>query len=149
MGLWLIGADTLAQSRFTVSPLAETVGRLIMLAGRPGPPGEEGWLDVHRRAYHERVAADPFAATFVKVAFRRAWLPDFLTVPPRRSDRCIEDELSRLQATPPDTYMSHLAFALQGPVPESLRVPEGAARVADLLSWIWTHTVEPEWAWRA
>ena len=83
MGVWVIGADTLAHSRFTVSPLAETVGRLLMLAGRQAPAGERGWLTTHLPAYRRRITADPFAALFVKVSFRRAWLPDFMTMPHR------------------------------------------------------------------
>lgn len=146
--MWLIGPDTLARSRFTVSPLAETVGRLLMLAGRSVPDGERGWLEAHRPAYRDRIAGDPFAALFVTVAFRRAWLPDFLTVPPRPGDRTIDDELARLRATPPRTYLDDLAVALDGPVPEGLRVPDGAARVADLLTAIWNHSVEPDWPWR-
>ncbi|MET8307148.1 hypothetical protein [Micromonospora sp. NPDC005173] len=66
MGVWLIGSDTLARSRFTLSPLAETVGRLVVLIGRPAPAGEGSQLDVDRLAYRERIAADPFAATFVR-----------------------------------------------------------------------------------
>ncbi|RKN42016.1 ArsR/SmtB family transcription factor [Micromonospora endolithica] len=148
MGLWLIGSDTLARSRFTVSPLAETVGRLLILVGRPTPAGERGWLDTHRRAYRDRIAADPFAALFVRVAFRRSWLPGFLTVPPRPGDRGVDDELDRVRATPVDAYLDDLAVTLQGPVPEGLRVPDGAARVADLLSWVWRHGVAPDWSWR-
>jgi hypothetical protein len=36
MGVWRIGADELADSRFVVSPLLETVGALMVLhRGRP------------------------------------------------------------------------------------------------------------------
>ena len=41
MGIWLIDADVLAGSRFRISPLAETVATLGVLAGsRPHRPGQ-------------------------------------------------------------------------------------------------------------
>ena len=40
MGWWQVNADTLAGSRFVLSPLAETTACLIVLAkGAPGAPG--------------------------------------------------------------------------------------------------------------
>ncbi len=40
MGWWQVTADTLAGSRFVLSPLAETTACLIVLAkGVPGAPG--------------------------------------------------------------------------------------------------------------
>lgn len=51
MGWWLVGADTLARSRFVVSPLAETVARLMDLeAGTAACPGERLWHDTHLTA---------------------------------------------------------------------------------------------------
>ncbi len=40
MGVWLVGADVLARSRFAISPLAETVGTLFVLRGAPNRPGQ-------------------------------------------------------------------------------------------------------------
>jgi len=48
MGWWRVSADTLATSRFVVSPLAETTASLITLQrGTAAHPGERRWLDAH------------------------------------------------------------------------------------------------------
>ena len=46
MGWWQVNADTLAGSRFVLSPLAETTASLIVLdRGAAAHSGERGWLD--------------------------------------------------------------------------------------------------------
>lgn len=83
MGLWQINADTLAGSRFVVSPLAETVSALNSLErARAGHPGERAWLDVHLPAYRARQAADPVAARLVPAALGGSWNADFITPTP-------------------------------------------------------------------
>lgn len=149
MGVWLLGPDTLARSRFTLSPLAETVGCLKILIGRPAAAGTHGLFDEHRAAFRELLTADPFAAAFVRFAFGRTWMPGFLTGPPRPGDRCVDDELGRIRATPFDEYRAELALTVRGPVPAELDAPDGPARVAGLLAWVWRHCVEPQWQRRS
>jgi hypothetical protein len=77
MGVWLVGIDELASSRFTVSALTETVAALIALAGRRRPsPGLEEWLHTHRPAYRSRVADDPLAAALIDAALRPPRIAD-------------------------------------------------------------------------
>ncbi|MEU0517948.1 transcriptional regulator [Streptosporangium sp. NPDC006007] len=145
MGVWRVGADVLARSRFTVSPLAETVAALLALhRGRP-VSGREPWLRAHIPAYRDRLAANPVEALFVQAALRPNWLADFVTMPPLESDRTFHDELSRVRETPAEVAVGDLAAGLGGPVPAELRVPDLPGRAAGLLEWIWTHTVRPEW----
>jgi DNA-binding transcriptional ArsR family regulator len=60
MGVWLVSTDTLAQSRFVVSALCETVASVITLErGLAAYPGERVWLDAHRPAYLSRLDGDP------------------------------------------------------------------------------------------
>ncbi|TQK86956.1 hypothetical protein FB563_7122, partial [Streptomyces puniciscabiei] len=48
MGLWQIDTDTLARSRFVLSPFAETFASLKLLhSGTGAHPGEEAWLRAH------------------------------------------------------------------------------------------------------
>ena len=69
MGWWQVNADTLAGSRFVVSPLAEATASLIALErGTAAHPGERAWLDAHQPAYQERLAADPVTALLVRAA---------------------------------------------------------------------------------
>ncbi|RKN10088.1 ArsR/SmtB family transcription factor [Streptomyces radicis] len=145
MGVWVIGADVLANGRFAVSPLAETVSALISLAGGGARPGRERWLAEHRPAFRGLLARDPFAASFVRVALRPHWIPDYLVTPPLPGDRTFDDELRRVRATPAATALADLGENARTPVPAALRVPDLPERTAELLAWVWTHTVRPGW----
>ncbi|MBK3586706.1 helix-turn-helix transcriptional regulator, partial [Streptomyces sp. MBT57] len=54
-------------------------------------------------------------------------------------------ELERVRATPPDRARADLAESLRGPLPAVLDRDDLARRSADVLEWVWTHTVEQEW----
>lgn len=149
MGVWRIGADTLAHSRFTVSALAETLAELLTLHGnRTTHPGREEWRRTHGPGYRRRLAADPVAALVAEASVRSRWPPDFMSPPPGPEDRTFHDELRRVRDTPAAAALADLAITLDGPVPAGLRVPDLPDRVADLLDWVWTHCVAPDWSRR-
>ncbi len=145
MGVWVIDADVLARSRFALSPLAETVAALLALFGRSVQPGREAWRAAHAPAFRARLAADPFADLFVRTTLQPGWLPDFMVIPPVRDDEGIEEELRRVRETPADFAAAGLESELNGPLPPALRVPDLTEKAADLLAWVWTHTVRAEW----
>jgi DNA-binding transcriptional ArsR family regulator len=144
MGEWRIAADVLARSRFVVSPLQETVATVVSLARGGAVPGLRGWAAAERPAFRARLAVDPFAAMLVETAFRPTWIADFLITPPTRSDRSFQDELRRVRETPTDVALADLALPA-GAVPAELAVPDLAARAAELLDWVWTRSVRPDW----
>ncbi|MFE7483087.1 ArsR/SmtB family transcription factor [Streptomyces sp. NPDC057552] len=154
MGWWQISADTLANSRFTVSPLAETVASLCTLErAAAAQPRERAWLERWLPAYRRLKADDPLAAWIIRAALTPRWTADFLTpapVPPPagRQPDTFAQELARVRATPPDTARADLAVALRGPLPAALDRDDLARRSADVLEWVWTRAVEPEWAAR-
>ncbi|MBF9129866.1 transcriptional regulator [Plantactinospora sp. S1510] len=148
MGIWRIGTDSLARSRFTVSALAETVAALKSLHTGIAAPGQRDWLAAHTPGYRERVAADPFARALVRAAFRPRWMADLLTRPPAGPDETIADELARIRATPPGTARADLAGGPDAPLPAELAAPDLPERTVELLGWIWTRTVEPDWSRR-
>src|SRR5581483_10371043 len=79
MGWWQINADTLAGSRFVLSPLAETLASLKLLhAGEAAHPGEQVWLGRHLPGYRALLAADPVTALLVRAGLGRVWTADFL-----------------------------------------------------------------------
>ncbi|NUT47603.1 MAG: transcriptional regulator, partial [Saccharothrix sp.] len=59
MGLWQVDTDTLARSRFVLSPFAETFASLRLLhAGVAAHPGEQAWLRAHLPGYRAHLVAD-------------------------------------------------------------------------------------------
>jgi DNA-binding transcriptional ArsR family regulator len=147
MGWWLVNADTLAGSRFVISPLAEATASLQALErGTAAHPGERVWLDAHRPAYRERLAGDPVTALLVRVGLGRNWNADFLTpTPTGEGEREFEEELARIRETPPEAARADLTVSLDGPLPARLRRSDLPERAADLLEWVWTETVLPYW----
>ena len=146
MGWWQVSADTLARSRFVISPLAETTASLFALhRASAAHPGERAWLDAHLPAYRQRLAADPITARLVAAARGYRWTADFLTVPPHEDEPSFADELARIRATPPDQARADLTVSLRGPLPAELDRTDLPERAADLLEWVWTRTVLPDW----
>ncbi|MFF3291469.1 ArsR/SmtB family transcription factor [Streptomyces sp. NPDC003023] len=155
MGWWEVNADTLANSRFVVSPLCETTASLMTLeTDSPAHPAERRWLDAHGPAYRKRLAADPVTALLVRVALgRHRWIADFLTPVPSREGQAqggteFYDELARIRETPAGTAHADLEVAHRGSLPDPLRRPDLPGRVADLLEWVWREAVAPDWARR-
>lgn len=147
MGWWLVDADTLARSRFVISPLAETIASLLGLQlGTAAHAGEIAWLRAHRDAYRERLAKDTVAALIVRAGFGHRWIADFLTpAPTGQGEPAIGEELARIRATPAETACADLTVSSGGPLPAGLRRPEVPERAADLFEWVWTEAVEPYW----
>lgn len=151
MGWWQVSADTLAGSRFVVSPLAETVASLLLLErATAAHPGERAWLETHLPAYRRRAAGDPVSALVIRSALAPRWTADFLTpapvpAPPGQSPPSFAEELARIRAAPPDRARADLAVALGGLLPAALDRDDLAGRAADAVEWVWTHTVLPDW----
>ncbi|MDL4775559.1 ArsR/SmtB family transcription factor [Actinomadura xylanilytica] len=158
MGWWQVNADTLAGSRFVVSPLAEATASLKTLErGTAAYPAERAWLDAHLPAYRDRLADDPVTGLLIKAAFGSSWNATFLTPTPAGDGadafagdggRAFAGELARVRRTPPETVHADLAEALGGPLPAVLDRPDLAERAADLLEWVWTRAVLPDWTRR-
>lgn len=147
MGWWQVNADTLAGSRFVVSPLAEAIACLKTLErGTAAHPGERGWLDAHLPAYRERLAGDPVTALLVRAALGRTWNADFLTpTPGGEGEAVFEEEVERIRTWPPGTARADLTVSLGGPLPARLHRSDLPERTAELLAWVWTRTVLPSW----
>jgi DNA-binding transcriptional ArsR family regulator len=147
LGWWQLDADTLAGSRFVISPLAEATASLILLTvGTASNPGEQAWLATHRPAYRRYLAADPVTARLVRAALGRRWIADFLTpTPAADGEEMFADEVAQIRATPPGDARADLAVSLAGPLPAELFRSDLPGRTADLLEWVWAETVQPYW----
>lgn len=145
MGWWQLNADTVARSRFVLSPLAETFACLKLLhAGEGAHPGERDWLRAHLPGYRARPAADPVTALLVRAGLGREWIADFLTPTPRGGET-FEDEVARVRSVAPAAARAHLRTALAGPLPDALDRDDLPERAAVLLEWVWRETVRPYW----
>ncbi|WP_406349249.1 winged helix-turn-helix domain-containing protein [Streptomyces sp. NBC_01597] len=146
MGWWQMNADTLARSRFVLSPLAETFACLQLLhRGEPAHPGEQAWLRTHLPAYRARLAADPVTACLVRAGLGRGWIADFLSPTPRDCET-IEEGVARVRSADPAQARADITISLErGPLPPELDRDDLPSRAADLLSYVWTETVRPYW----
>jgi DNA-binding transcriptional ArsR family regulator len=147
---WQVSADTLAGSRFVISPLAEATASLITLArGTAAHPAERDWLKAHKPAYEALLAADPVTAALERAGVGPRWISDLFTRPPGGAgEGTLADELAQIRAIPLDAALADLEIAVGGPVPEVLRRPDLPDRAAGLLQWAWERTVEPAWPHR-
>ncbi|QNP72112.1 helix-turn-helix transcriptional regulator [Streptomyces roseirectus] len=145
MGVWQVDADTLARSRFVLSPLAETFAALKLLhAGVGRHPGESRWLGAHLPAYRARLAADPVSAALVRAGLGREWIADFLTPAPRGGED-FPSEVLRVRGVAGAEARAHLRTAVGGELPPVLLRDDLGDLAADLLSWVWASSVEPYW----
>jgi DNA-binding transcriptional ArsR family regulator len=147
MGWWRVSADTLAASRFVISPLAETTASLITLhRGTAAHPGDRTWLDAHQHAYRERLAGDPVTAMAIRAALGRRWIADFLTPAPLgEGEQPFSEELAPVRDTAPEEVLADLEISLDGQLPATLRRLDLAPRLAGLLEWVWAECVLPYW----
>ena len=145
MGWWQINADTLAASRFVLSPFAETFAALQLLhSALPAHPGERAWLDAHLPAYRARLAADPVTARLVRAGLGKHWIADFLTPTPKDGEP-FEETVARVRAAGPGEARAHLTVSLAGRLPAVLDRDDLPERAAALLEYVWTEAVRPDW----
>ncbi|MER5210197.1 winged helix-turn-helix domain-containing protein [Streptomyces sp. NPDC002838] len=145
MGWWQVNADTLAHSRFMLSPFAETFASLKLLhAGTGAHPGEEAWLRAHLPGYRALLTADPVTALLVRTGLGKAWIADFLTPTPRDGET-FEETVAQVRATGPEEARANLRVSLAGPLPAALDRDDLPERAAALLAYVWTEAVRPYW----
>jgi hypothetical protein len=150
VGWWQVSADTLAGSRFVISPLAEATASLIALArGTAAHRAERDWLMSHKPAYQALLAADPVTAALERAGIGPRWIADIFSQPPAGDDdEDFATEVARVRAIAPDAALADLAIAVGGPVPEILRRPDLPERAAGLLQWTWDRVIAPTWPHR-
>lgn len=145
MGWWHVNADTLARSRFIVSPISEVHASLKVLhRATAAHQGERSWLDTHLPAYRDRLARDPVTALLISAAFGRTWTADYFTPPPL-GGQSFDEELARIRSTSPDAARADLVVSYGGPLPSELHRDDLVARTVDLIEWVWTRAVLPDW----
>ncbi|MEV0976836.1 winged helix-turn-helix domain-containing protein [Streptomyces sp. NPDC049915] len=145
MGWWQVNADTLAGSRFVISPLAEVFASLKLLHSASGShPGEQEWLRTHLPAYRALLARDSVTASLVRAGLGREWIADFLTPTPYDGED-FGDAVARVRQVGGARARAHLRMSLAGALPAGLERDDLPERAAALLEWVWEETVLPFW----
>ncbi|MFB0632775.1 winged helix-turn-helix domain-containing protein [Streptomyces sp. AB3(2024)] len=145
-----LGVEDLADTRFAVSPLHETVLSLRVLRD----PGLSALHLPWRRTVLGRLGGLDTGLLMSLVASRRT-LPDFLTPRPACFDPAFEDELAVVGRTAAATVRRDLlATHAPDPLPDALRAARAADdasvlalrdALCDLLRRYWEVAVEPMW----
>ncbi|WP_086821590.1 helix-turn-helix transcriptional regulator [Allokutzneria sp. NRRL B-24872] len=145
MGLWQIDIDTLARSRFVLSPFAEAFASLRLLyAGTGAHPGEDSWLRAHLPGYRARLAADPVIEPLVRAAIGTSWIADFFC-PTSCEGESFEGTVARVRSTGSERARANLRVSLRGPLPAVLDRDDLPERATSLLTFVWERTVRPDW----
>ncbi|WP_202881014.1 ArsR/SmtB family transcription factor [Kribbella amoyensis] len=144
------GADDLASTRFAISPLWDTVASRWCLQDPGANAVHLSWLK-HAERVDRSPEFRPHRPLLEALIRPAAWLPDFLTPPPRSPLTAIESELDVLRATTPDTMRADLD-SVTGHTPlvdfgRRLHAePErGLPLLVTALSTWWRLAVEPFW----
>ncbi len=150
MTLLRLNPESVARSRFALSPLAETLAAVITLVRKDDAPWLEPWAQAHRPQFQQMLAADRFAGGFLSLAASTKWIPAPLTIPPNDGMKTsIADELVRVRSFSDAAVIKELQQAHQHSwKQQDLDWVSGhnlADRIADLIRTIWTEHVEPDW----
>lgn len=145
-----LSPESVARSRFALSPLAETVSAMITLARADVDPWLEPWASAHRPRFQHWLADDRFVAGFVSLASSTKWLPAPLTIPPGGGMKTvIADELVRVRSFSNAAVIDEVDRANeQSWSRHDLGWAQGhglADRIADLMQTIWIRHVEQDW----
>lgn len=148
-----LNTESVARSRFALSPLAETLASVVTLVHQDEGPGLERWAEAQRPAFQRRLAADRFTAGFFALVSSTKWIPGPLAIPPNGGMKTrIGDELAEVRSFSDSAVVQELQKARELSWKEhSLDWVVGhdlAGRIADLMGTIWTTHVEPDWARR-
>lgn len=140
----------LSRSRFALSPLAETMGSMIVL----GKPSADAWLTAwharHHDRFHAALGADPFARGLVRLLGSTKWIPRYVAIPPPGGMRTrLTDELKNVaHASDEDVRAGLEESAAQSWRRHDLGWLSGkdlAPRTAEVLEFVWRRHVRPDW----
>ncbi|SCG37328.1 transcriptional regulator, ArsR family [Micromonospora echinaurantiaca] len=144
MGVWQVPSDLLARSRFTVSPMVDTVAALRALY-HPRTPWQRAWRGPHVEAFQRMLAARPVARALLPASFNPRWVADFLTIAPASPEPTFAAELAAVGRLPDERIRADLRATRPEPLAAELLADGLTGQVVALLDWVWTHTVEREW----
>jgi DNA-binding transcriptional ArsR family regulator len=143
-----IGHGTLAQARFGLSPVAETISTIVLLGGRRRPAWLAEWIDGCRQDFSALTRA-PQTKVLARILAETRWMPDFLTPAPAGTDTTFSEQIAVVGATPLSRARADLALAADGNLPPELDRADIVPLATGYLYEVWTRFVEPEWGLRS
>lgn len=144
MTVWQVPADLLARSRFVISPLTDTVAALRALH-YPRRPWQHDWRRPHLAAFQAMVDARPVVRELMAASFRPRYTADYLTLAPATAEPTFAEELAAVATRSDEQIRADLRETRPGPLAEVLLAEGLAGQAAELLDWVWRHTVRPQW----
>lgn len=150
MVLLRLDSMALSRSRFALSPLAETLGSMIVLSRPCTAPWLSAWHGRHQAAFRARLDTDPFARGLVMLCGSTKYLPDHVTLPPRGGmGTTLDSELADVLAVPDELVRVGLEQAVAHSWEDhDLRWLSGrdwAARTAELFRDFWRAHLAADW----
>lgn len=149
---FVLGVDDLADTRFALSPLHETLHSLRVLKD----PGLAALHLPWRRSVLARLGDGGIdVALLLSLVATRRFLPDFLTPSPASFAPSFAEQVEAVRSTPLDRVRHDLRLAhLPDPLPEPLAGADGPDddvaelrdRICELLHGYWRLAVEQHWA---
>ncbi|MDN5796490.1 MAG: helix-turn-helix domain-containing protein [Intrasporangium sp.] len=151
MGTWLLTADVLARSRFTVSPLHETVAAMFSL-NEPSGPWEQAFSARHFAAYEEMLAKHPVRQVLATRSMRPrrgdqpGWVADYLGPAPTAAGLDLETQLGDLaREWDDDRIRAALLEVRPGPLPTVMQGGGLTEELVALMRWVWSALIEADW----
>jgi DNA-binding transcriptional ArsR family regulator len=145
-------ATDLGNIRFAISPMSQLVGALIVLGGRSMPPGMYQWRAESLTRYQTLCGDDPNLPTLVELLNATRYVPDCLSIPPRRTITTFEAEVDALLETPAGQLRADLersaadrAGTVAAEQPELWKAQELPSMLARTLTGAWKQLVAPGW----
>lgn len=138
---YVLSVEDLADARFAISPIHETVLSLRVLRDPSRHAVNLPW----RRPTLGRLG-DLDTELLMSLVGDRHALPDFLTPRPARFATAFEEELAIVRRTPAETVRRDLlAYNVEAALPSRLR-DAGVEDICDELERYWRVAIEPSWA---
>ncbi|MFF2248886.1 helix-turn-helix domain-containing protein [Streptomyces sp. NPDC058142] len=150
MVLLRLSPMALSQSRFALSPSAETLGSMSVLMKPCSDPWLTPWYTRHHDAFHAALDADPFARGLVELICSTKYLPGYVSRPPSGGMRTtLADELKAVATARDDAIRADLDAAVARSWKrhdlEWLTGHGWGPRTAELFRQVWTTHVSPDW----
>lgn len=150
MVLLRLSPMALSRSRFALSPLAETLGSMIVLGKPCSDPWVAPWHGRHHAAFHASLDASPFAKGLVRLFGSTKWLPEFVAIPPSDGIRtALAGELEKVTHASDEQVRTGLEKSVAHSWKRhDLNWLDGhgwGARTADLLRLVWDTHIFPDW----